>query len=75
MAEIPVPAQFVGMSLGELDIRNRYAVSVLLIKQKVAGREDLVNAVPDADYVFRPGDVMLVMGPNDRLRELERARG
>ena len=75
MAEIPVPAWFVGKTLGDLDIRNRYAVSVLLIKRKVAGREDLVNAVPNADYVFRPGDVMLVMGPNDRLRELERARG
>ena len=72
MVEIPVPMGFTGQSLGSLDIRNRYGVTVLLVKQRAGVREEFVNAVPSADYVFRPGDVMLVMGPDDMLRRLER---
>jgi CBS domain-containing protein len=72
MAEVAVPAWFVGKSLGSLDIRNRYQVSVLLIKRRKGAREEMVGSVPDADYVFRTGDVMLVMGPDNKLRQLER---
>ena len=72
MGEVPVPAWFVGKSLGSLDIRNRYQVSVLLIKRRKGAREEMVGSVPDADYVFRTGDVMLVMGPDVKLRQLER---
>jgi CIC family chloride channel protein len=72
IAEIPVPLPFVGKSLGSLDIRNRYKVTILLIKRQNGVGEDVVNAVPSADYAFRPGDLMLVMGPDDSLRRLER---
>jgi CIC family chloride channel protein len=72
IVEIPVPAWFVGKSLGSLDIRNRYKITVLLLKQRAGVREEVLNAAPSADYVFRHGDVMLVMGPNERLRRLER---
>ena len=71
MLEMPVPVQFVGQSLGSLDIRNRYQVTILLIKQQIApGQEELLKTVPSADYVFRSGDILLVMGPNDQLRRL-----
>jgi K+/H+ antiporter YhaU regulatory subunit KhtT len=62
----------VGSSLGSLNIRNRYDVIILMIKKRGAGGEELVNAVPSAEYVFQEGDVMLVMGPNAALRRLER---
>lgn len=72
IVEIPVPARFVGRSLGSLDIRNRFQVTVLLVKQKDGGGKEVINSMPSAEYAFRPGDVMLVMGPNDKLRRLER---
>ena len=72
IAEIPVPGAFVGNSLGSLDIRNRYQVTILLLKQRSAVGEEVVNTVPSADYVFEFGDTLLVMGPNDMLRRLER---
>ena len=70
--EMPVPGRFVGKSLGELDIRNRYDVTVLLVKQRVGGGEEVVNAVTDAEYVFQRDDVVLVMGPEDKLRSFRR---
>jgi CIC family chloride channel protein len=70
--EIPVPPVFVGRSLGSLDVRNRYDVTVLMVKQRGRLGEELISTVPTADYTFRLGDTLLVMGPNDRLRQLER---
>jgi CIC family chloride channel protein len=72
MAEVPVPASFFGRSLGSLDIRNRFGVSLLLIKRKGDAGEQIVDEVPDADSVFQEGDVMLVLGNEDRISRFER---
>jgi len=72
MAEIPVPAGFFGQSLASVDIRKRFGVTVLLIKRRSGGDEQISDQLPDAEYVFREGDVMLVMGSEDRLQRLER---
>lgn len=68
--EMPVPPLFVGKSVRSLDIRRRYEVTILLIRQQVG--PNVTNAVPSADYVFSVGDMMLVMGPDERLRRLAR---
>jgi CIC family chloride channel protein len=72
MAEVRVPPAFLGRSLGSLDIRNRYAVTVLLIKARLESGEEVVKDVANADYVFQRGDVMLVMGSEQQLHRLER---
>lgn len=72
VVECPVPASFIGHSIGALNIGGRYQCMILMIKQPSRSGSEVVNAVPSADYVFKPDDVLLVMGPNDRLRELER---
>ena len=72
LAEIRVPLRFIGKTLSSLDIRNRYGVTVLLIKQQGRAGEELIRAVPDGDYAFGAGDVMLVIGKDDDLRRLER---
>ena len=72
VAEIRTPRAFVGKSLASLNVRNRYQVAILLIKRKSETGDTIVNEVPRADHIFATGDVMLVMGPDDRLRQLER---
>ena len=67
VAEVPVPDRFVSRTLRDLDIRGKFGVSVLMVKRDAAGGER-VNEAPSADYAFQPGDVMLVMGPGDRVR-------
>jgi Trk K+ transport system NAD-binding subunit len=74
VAEVPVPSSFVGKTIRELDIRQTYGVSVLMVKQQsLEGRENL-HSTPDADYAFEEDDVMLVMGPNEALRRLRTGR-
>lgn len=74
VAEIPVPAHFIGRSIRDLDIRKNFGVSVLMVKQSTAGGEEKLQTTPSADYTFRQDDVMLVMGPNEELRRLKRGR-
>jgi CIC family chloride channel protein len=70
VAEVPVPLRFVGKTISELNIRQSFGVSILMIKQlSLDGREQL-DAAPAADHVFREGDVLLAMGPHDALRRL-----
>jgi len=70
VAEIGVPASFVGRTIRELDIRQSYGVSILMVKQLSADGTESLQATPNADYAFREGDVMLAMGPNEALRRL-----
>jgi len=72
IVEIPVPPAFVGRSLGSLGIRRRLNVTVLMVRQRDGTGAATINAIPSADYVFRPDDHVLIMGPNDRLHQLER---
>ena len=65
LAEVEVPAAFVGRTLVELDVRRRHGVTVVAIR-----REGQVRATVRQDERFRDGDVMLVIGAADRIRRL-----
>jgi CIC family chloride channel protein len=72
VAEVPVPSTFVGKTISELNIRQRFGVSILMIKQLSADGVERLEASPDANYSFCEGDVILAMGPNEALRQLRR---
>ena len=73
MVEIAVPASYFGRTLSAVGIRRRFGVTVLLIKRRIGGEEQIIDQLPDADYLFCEGDVMLVMGTTERLERLERS--
>ncbi len=70
VADVAAPRSFVGRTIRELDIRRSFGVTVLMIKQPVDDGSERLTASPDGDYVFQPGDVLLVMGPSDKLQTL-----
>ncbi len=72
VAEVPVPASFLGKTIRELDIRQQFGVSILMIKQQSPEGVERLEATPDADYRFSEGDVILAMGRNEALRRLRR---
>jgi CIC family chloride channel protein len=73
LAEIPAPASFFGRSLGSLDIRKHFGVSLLLIRRQSDDGEQIVDELPDADSIFQEGDVMLVLGNEDRISRFEKS--
>ena len=70
--ELPAPPQFQGRTLRQLELRPRYGLTLIAIKRLAADGSMATNIVPDADEMIRPGDVLALLGGNDRLSGLDR---
>jgi trk system potassium uptake protein TrkA len=68
--EIAPPESFIGRSLGDIRLRTRFKVQVLAIRD-VLTQELHIN--PDAAFVIKPSDALLVLGRDEDLEELRRA--
>lgn len=64
--ELSVPESLMGRSLGHLDLKTRYGVSVLLIR-----RDSQLMISPPSDTTLQTGDVLVVVGENRQLSRLE----
>lgn len=65
LVEVEMPAQFADHNLKELDVRNRYGVSVIAIR-----RGDEVLANPNASLKLALGDVLLLIGSPEAVHHL-----
>ena len=71
--EIPAPKEFHGKSLKELQLRNRYGLTLIAIKRKPeGGGAEVTNVAPTADDLILAGDVLALLGPNERLAQLDK---
>lgn len=66
--ETATPKKWIGSSIKKLDIRARYGINILAIKGQ-DGRT--VSVSPPSDYVFKAGDILVVVGSNDDIQNLE----
>ena len=65
IAEVsPVPSWF-GKSLEEIDVRKKYGINIMAIKN-----ENGVNIAPAADDIICDNDVLIVMGENEDLSRI-----
>jgi CIC family chloride channel protein len=71
VGEVLVPIQFSNRTIGELKIRQRYRVSVLVIKRIDEHGNEQIRAVTGPDTRLNEGDIMLVLGPPEQVRLLE----
>jgi trk system potassium uptake protein TrkA len=62
--EMITPASFHGKTLRELNIRNRWGISVIVVKRDHTGE---IVVSPGAETMILPGDTMIVLGKNDDL--------
>lgn len=65
--EIAPPDRFIGKSLRELDLINRYGVQVIAIKEIIP---DNVIVIPRADFVIKDSDILVVIGEEKELAKL-----
>jgi CIC family chloride channel protein len=70
VAELAVPRSFVGRSIADVDVRQQYGVSVLMVKHADGNGQESLTPSPAGGYVFRDGDVVLVLGPDEAIRRL-----
>ena len=72
IVELIPPPEFIGKSLAELDLINRYGMQVVAVRE---ARKSALNIIPTARFVVKESDLLIILGPNDaleRIRESEK---
>jgi trk system potassium uptake protein TrkA len=64
--ETKAHTEFFHRTLGEIDLRAKHGINVIAVK-----RNKDVFATPGADFRFEPGDVLIAMGPDEKLGKIE----
>ncbi|MBT5737521.1 MAG: TrkA family potassium uptake protein [Planctomycetes bacterium] len=68
IVEIPVPNRWIGKTIGELEIRQNYAVNLICIRRADA---DVADFSPAVDVPFQKTDKVFLLGSKDRLADLK----
>lgn len=61
--EIPVPNSWIGKTIVEINVRNKYSLSILAIKFN-----DTLHPLPGANYEFKDNDMLVIMGANKDIK-------
>ncbi len=69
--EIAPPTEFIGKTLAEIDLRKRYRVQVIAVKEFVPEK---MTMIPGAEFVIKDSDMMVVMGANKDLEALQKKK-
>ena len=57
--ETPVPAAWIGKTIAELEVRQKYNINIVAVR-----RGEEVISIPGADYTFTGSEVIFVLGSN-----------
>ena len=75
LVEIAAPRKFHGSSLQEINLRKKYGVTLVVVKKRIEadnenGYQEKINDVPGADYIIQSDDILVLVGPDDKLNLL-----
>lgn len=68
--ELPVPGKFVGKTLKQINLTNRYGVQIVAIKGLDA---EHTRFSPHADHILNQGEILILLGPEKGLDTLKTA--
>jgi trk system potassium uptake protein TrkA len=66
--ELAPPNSFLGKTLAQLQLRNRFSIEVIAIRDVIA---DHVHMVPHADFVVKDGEVLVVIGKEKDIGKIK----
>ena len=65
--EIGIPEKWIGHSILEQEVRTRYHLNILAVKQGQS-----MFPMPGPDHIFNADETLIVMGSNDNIKALAR---
>jgi trk system potassium uptake protein TrkA len=68
ISEMAPPNSFLGKSIAQLQLRSRYHIEVIAIRDIVS---DKINMVPGADFVIKDGDVLVMIGKEKDIQQIK----
>ena len=66
--QVDPPRSFIGKSLMELNLRSRYEVYIIAVKELVPERFVMV---PHADFVVKDSDILIMLGKDKDIRKIK----
>ena len=73
IVEVPAPAEFVGKTLRDIGLRARFGLTTIAIRHATRqGEAEASNIAPGPDDIIQAGDVLALLGSNERLGQLDR---
>jgi trk system potassium uptake protein TrkA len=69
IVQIEPPSSFIGKTLRDLDLRNRYEINIVAIRETAPERFVMV---PGADFIVKKSDILVILG---READLKKIRG
>ncbi len=64
---IAPPPIFIGKSLRELDLRNKYKIQVIAVKEIIPEK---LHLIPAGDFVIKESDMLMVVGRDEDIMRL-----
>ena len=68
IVELAPPTDFIGKSLADLDLRKKYALQVIAIRDVLTNKMQLV---PRASAIIKDSDVLVIIGREDDIRRIK----
>lgn len=68
IVEIAVPETFFGKSLIDLNIRNKYNIQILAVRNPLTNKSQVI---PSSSYAFQPDDIMIIIGDKYHIEKLD----
>ena len=75
LQEIEVPDVFIGKKIRDIDVRNKYKVDIVLIKNKSGKsktKKQKITSLPDSEHIFKSADTLLILGEKKKVEYLSR---
>lgn len=67
LVQVGPPREFIGKSLKDLNLRAKYNVHIIAIKELVPERFTLV---PSANFIIKDSDILIMLGKSDNLKKI-----
>ena len=66
--EMAPPNSFLGKTIADLQLRSKYHIEVIAIRDILSDR---IHMVPGADFVIKDGEVLVVVGQNKDIHKIK----
>ena len=66
--EIAPPNSFLGKSIGELELRSKYHIEVIAVKDVLT---DQVHMVPPANFILKDGEILVVIAKEKDIQKIK----
>lgn len=68
LVQVGPPREFIGKSLKDLNLRAKYKVHIIAIKELVP---ENFNLVPSANFVIKDSDVLIILGKTEDIKRIK----